>query len=808
MSVLDFFADARIFRAVFALSPDAYLLICDGIIRECNPAALALLRASREEVVGRSPRDLSPPRQPDGELSAERSEQLIAQTLTKGPQRFDWLHRRFDATEFWVEVSLTPVPLGSEQAIVVTWRDITTRKLAEQALERERHLLQALINALPDRIYVKDTACRFVLNNRAHLVALGTTAKAALGKTDADFRPPELAAAMLAQDRGVLSSGTALINGEMVLPRADGTAGWFLTTKVPLRDSEGRIVGLVGITRDISERRKIEEDLRAANARLEETTRQATQLARDAEQASIAKSEFLANMSHEIRTPMNGVMGMTGLLLDTPLSAEQRQYTEIVRTSADALLAVVNDILDFSKIEARKLTLEQLDFDLRLVMEDTVEMLSVRAHDKGLRLTCLVHPEAPSLLRGDPGRLRQIVVNLAGNAIKFTEKGEIVIRVDVEWERDADVMLRFSVTDTGIGIPADRLSRLFVAFSQVDGSTTRRYGGSGLGLVISRQLSEMMGGSVSVESTPGRGSTFSFTAVLGRQPDTPRLLPQPTAELRGMHVLVVDDHATNRLLVSRLLQEWGCTWEETSDAEGAMARLASSKLEGRPFDAAIVDMQLPGEDGCSLGQRIKADTGLSGTVLVMMTSLGQRGDGQRLSGCGFAAFLTKPVRRSHLHDCLMLALGRRAAGQTAGDLITRHTVAEARRRGVRILVAEDNVVNQKVTLAILKKLGYQGDAVANGAEALAALAQVPYDLVFMDCQMPEMDGYEATCRIRRLEGQISRVPIVAVTAHAMVGDRERCEAAGMDDYVSKPVTAAAIEAALQRWLPRRETLAG
>ena len=808
MSVTDSFADSRIFRAVFALSPDAYLLMSDGIVRECNPAALAMLRASREEVVGRSPRDFSPPRQPDGELSAERSEQLIALTLTQGPQRFDWVHRSFDGSEFWVEVALMPVPLGAKQAIVVTWRDITTRKLAEQALERERHLLQALINALPDRIYVKDTACRFVLNNRAHLVALGTTAKGALGKTDADFRAPDLAARMLGEDRSVLSSGTALLNSESLLDRTDGTTGWFMSTKVPLRDSEGRIVGLVGIARDISERRKIEEDLRAANAQLEETTRQATQLAREAEQASVAKSEFLANMSHEIRTPMNGVMGMTGLLLDTPLSSEQRQYTEIVRSSADSLLAVVNDILDFSKIEARKLALEQLGFDLRLVMEDTVEMLSVRAHDKGLRLACLVHPDAPSLLTGDPGRLRQIVVNLAGNAIKFTEQGEIVIRVDVEQEREADVTLRFSVSDTGIGIPADRLGRLFRPFSQVDGSTTRRYGGSGLGLVISRQLAEMMGGTVSVESTVGQGSTFAFTAVLARQPDAPRLLIQPAAELRGTHVLVVDEHATNRLLVTRLLHEWGCTSEEASDAEGAVKQLLAAKADGRHFDAAVVDLQLPGEDGCALGRRIKAESSLEGIVLVMMTSLGQRGDGQRFEECGFAAFLTKPVRRSHLQECLMLALGRRAAGHASGGLITRHTIAEARRRGVRILVAEDNVINQKVTLAILRKLGYNGDAVANGAEALAALAHVPYDLVLMDCQMPEMDGYEATRHIREMVGPMSHVPIVAVTAHAMVGDRERCEEAGMDDYITKPVTAAAIEAALQRWLPRRETLAG
>jgi PAS domain S-box-containing protein len=807
MSAPDFLAELGLFRAAFDLSPDAYLLICDGVISECNPAALKMLRGTREETVGRSPRDLSPPRQPDGDLSAELSERCIARALDEGSHRFDWLHRRFDGTEFWAEVALTAVPLGSARAIVATLRDITTRKHAEQTLERERHLLHALIDALPDRIYVKDTACRFVLNNRAHLAALNTTANDAVGKTDADFRPAESAAQMREEDQAVLTTGTALINSEMHNVRADGSRGCYLATKVPLRDSEGRIIGLVGITRDISERLQMEEQIRAKNAQLEESARQAKQLAREAEQASIAKSEFLANMSHEIRTPMNGVIGMTGLLLDTTLSTEQRQYTEIVRGSAESLLAVVNDILDFSKIEARKLALDTLDFDLRLVMEDTVEMLSVRAHDKGLRFACLVHPDVPSLLRGDPGRLRQIVVNLTGNAIKFTEKGEVTIHVDLVSERESDVALRFTVTDTGIGIPKDRLDRLFMPFSQVDGSTTRKYGGSGLGLVISRQLAELMGGTVTVESEVGQGSTFAFTAVLQRQADAPRALPQ-TADLRGARVLVVDDYGSNRLLVTRLLREWGCEPEEAADAREAIERLLAGHAEGRSFDAAILDMQLPGEDGCSLGLRIKQHEAISNTVLVMMTSLGQRGDGQKLASCGFAGFLTKPIRRSHVHDCLMLALGRRAAGHINGDLITRHTVAEARRDRVRILVAEDNLVNQKVTLAILKKLGFQGDAVANGVEAVAAVQTLPYDIVLMDCQMPEMDGYEATRAIRQLPGPARHVAIVAVTAHAMVGDRERCEAAGMDDYVTKPVTAAAIEAALRRWLPRRESLSG
>jgi PAS domain S-box-containing protein len=805
MSGLDWLSSEHTFRTLFAESADACLLILDGTVADCNRAALALLGATRDQVVGRRMRDLSPPCQPDGLSSDQKGDLVTRRALDAGAYRFDWVHRRVDGTDFWVEVVLTAVPLGERRALFATWRDITRRKHAEAEVERQRRLVAALVDTLPDRVYVKDTAARFVFNNPAHLAALGAATQAdARGKTDADFRPAWLAAAQLADDRTVLTTGQAILNREESTIRPDGTPGFLLVTKVPLRDAEGGIIGLVGISRDITERRQMEEELRAANVQLQRATVEATRLAAEAEQASVAKGEFLANMSHEIRTPMNGVIGMTGLLLDSPLTPEQRQYAEIVRTSAEALLAIVNDILDFSKIEARKLELDHLDFDLRSAMEDTVDLLSVKAHDKGLRLTCLVHPDVPGMLRGDPGRLRQVVVNLAGNAIKFTDHGEVVIRVDVDAERDADVTLRFTVTDTGVGIPADRLHRLFTPFTQVDGSTTRRHGGTGLGLAISRQLAELMGGCVGVESTPGVGSTFWFTAVLEKQPDAPRRDEPASADLRGARILIVDDHDNNRLLLARLLDSWGCAWGEAADASTALACLREGAAAGTPFAAAVVDMQMPGEDGASLGRRVKADPAIADTVLIMMTSLGQRGDARKIAGWGFSGYLTKPVRRQHLRECLALALGRRAAGQPDATLITRHTVAEARRGRVRVLVAEDNPVNQKVALAILRKLGFRGEAVASGREALTAMGNGPYDLVLMDCQMPEMDGYEATRRIRGLPTPASKVPIIAVTANAMVGDRELCLQAGMDDYISKPVTAAAVEEALRRWLPQEQ----
>jgi CheY-like chemotaxis protein len=429
-------------------------------------------------------------------------------------------------------------------------------------------------------------------------------------------------------------------------------------------------------------------------------------------------------------------------------------------------------------------------------------MLAVKAQEKALEIVCLVSPDVPSLLRGDPGRLRQVIVNLAGNAIKFTDRGEVTVRVSADGGDGTMVTLRFSVADTGIGIPRHRQATLFSPFTQGDSSTTRKYGGTGLGLAISKQLVELMGGHIGVVSEEGAGSTFWFTAAFEKQAICQSAAPPGPADLRAARVLVVDDHETNRLLVTTLLDSWGCACGEAAGGEAALSLLRAAAREDRPYEAALVDMYMPGMDGMTLGARIKADPDIRRTALIMMTSLGQRGEAAKIREAGFSGYLTKPIRRTQLRECIALALGRAAKAEDAlpEALITRHTIAESRAPGVRMLLAEDDRVNQTVFAAMLKKLGYSTDVAANGREAVQAAAGQRYDLIFMDCQMPEMDGYEATRRIRKLEPSHVHTPIIAVTANAMAGTRQTCLDAGMDDYLTKPVRKEELAGAIVRWL--------
>ena len=704
----------------------------------------------------------------------------------------------------------TKVPLrdarGRVVGIVGIGRDITVRKKAkweekradeateaatraEHALASERNLLRTLIDNIPDHIYLKNKESRFLLCNLAMAQRFGAASPAeVVGRTDLDFLPKEIADRFLFDEREMIRSGLALLNHEESRVDERGERNWTLTTKVPLRDKAGKVIGLVGIGRDITARKRALEEMKIAQ--------------QAAEAASHAKSEFVANMSHEIRTPLNGIIGMTELTLDTDLTKEQTENLEAVKLSADALLNVVNDILDFSKIEAGKLDLDEIDFNLPEVVEQAIHSVALRAGQKNLELLYNVNPDVPHQVRGDPARLRQVVLNLLGNAIKFTNDGEVELRIEKEAILDSHGLLHFQVRDTGIGIAAEKQASIFDPFSQADGSTTRRYGGTGLGLTISRRLVKMMGGTIWIESKEGNGSTFHFTARFGIVRSAAPEAAPPANTLDGVKVLIVDDNATNRRILSMMLASWGMRVSIASSGKEGLKLMADEHAAGEDFPLVVTDLQMPDMSGFGFVEQIRARQDSPNAALVMLCSGGQRGDGDRCLELGIKAYLTKPIRQDELRQAIQSVLAPQGGADKA-TLVTRHTIREQHEpRGcLRVLLAEDNPVNQKVMVRMLEKRGHFVAVAGNGREAVQALERETFDLVLMDVQMPEMDGYEATSAIRANErGGTRRQPIFALTAHAMKGVQERCIAAGMDGYLTKPIGAKDLDSVLDAQL--------
>jgi PAS domain S-box-containing protein len=566
--------------------------------------------------------------------------------------------------------------------------------------------------------------------------------------------------------------------------RKDGSTIWLSENARAICNPNGTPLYFIGTVEDITARKRAEEDLQRAKEA--------------AEAANQAKSAFLANMSHEIRTPMNGIIGMTELVLDTELTPEQRESLELAKLSADSLMGVINDILDFSKIEAGKLDFEAIEFDLRESLGEAIKSLALRAHEKGLELAYDVHSEVPDAVIGDPGRIRQVVINLVGNAIKFTKQGEVELNVKVEEQAEETLRLHFSVHDTGIGIPVEKQQGIFEAFSQADSSTTRQFGGTGLGLTICSRLIEKMGGRIWVESEPGQGSTFHFTVRLERQ-KTPirKIVPMHLEGLHGLRVLVVDDNGTNRRILAGTLKKWAMAPTAVDGGQAALDTLEKAKAAGETFPLILLDAQMPEMDGFALAERIKQKPELAGATIMMLTSAGYAGDAARCREMGIAVYLVKPVRQVELLEAIRLALGAKFKHRPASALITRHTLGETRRH-LQILLAEDNAVNQALAVRLLQKRGHHVVVAANGRQALAALDNQQFDVVLMDVQMPEMDGFQATAAIREKEIHAgAHIFIIALTAHAMKGDQERCLAAGMDAYIAKPIQASELFAAIE-----------
>jgi two-component system, sensor histidine kinase and response regulator len=753
----------REWEAIFDAVQDA-ILVADnqGTIIRCNQHAIHWLGTSFDQLISSSIQNIQLSN------SGSASQKLIdihGETFIS--EKMGW----FDVTRY-------PMYLEEDlEGTIFIVRDITERKRAEAIIHEQKQYLEALINNSPVAIVTVDLNQAILSSNPAFESMFGYTHGEVVGRNLDQFLTDDKVHSEALSFTEKVLKGDA-VKGIIQRRRKDGTTADVEISGVPLM-VEGNMAGALLLYHDITE---LMEARRAA------------------EQADRAKSEFLANMSHEIRTPMNGIIGMIELVLGTHVNEEQYDFLIGARESADALLSVLNGVLDFSKIEAGQLQLESVDFDLYGVVEGVAQTLASRAEAKNLEIVSFIDPSVPSFVKGDPGRVRQVLVNLVENAIKFTERGEVLIRTDCIAEDEKVATVKFSVSDTGIGIPDDRQKAIFERFVQADGSTTRKYGGSGLGLTISKELSEMMGGGIGVESEPGKGSTFWFTVMMEKLPGRNFGIERVSADLQGVRVLIVDDNATNRRIFSKMLEGFGCQVTTVSSGMEVMPALFRALLTNSPFKLVLLDMQMPPIDGETTLRIIRNETLTKNIKVVILTSMGRRNELGRLSELGVSGYLLKPVKQSQLHETLLSVIG--------GQIRTNHRkreealrISQAERQHMRlhILLAEDNEINQKMTKVLLYRQGYEVDLASNGIEAVNAARCTRYDLIFMDVQMPDMDGFEASRQIRLLEGDRRHTPIIAMTAYAMPGDRQRCIDAGMDDYVSKPLDPRKVFQVIERW---------
>jgi PAS domain S-box-containing protein len=779
-------------RAIFNATPEGVIVTdADGAIVSFNPAAERLFGYAADEARGRNVRMLVPP-----EHWNERRTALTKSRSGRERHVLDYgreaVGLRRDGSTFPMELILVELCVSDRRMVTAIIRDITQRKQAEQASRESERRFRAIFDHTFQLLGLTDPDGTVLEANQTALDFSGVARGSVRGKPlwETPWFGVSAAARQRCREAVAAAAAGRPVRYEVAARNAAGELFTFDFSLKPITDEAGRVVLLIPEGHDVSERKRAGEELQRAKEA--------------AEAANRAKSDFLANMSHEIRTPMNGILGMTELALDTDLTPRQREFLGMVKTSADNLLALLNDILDFSKIEAGKFELENIDFRLRDTVAETLGTLALRAHHKGLELACHVRPEVPDALVGDPVRLRQILVNLVGNAIKFTERGEVVVEVAEEASTEDDVYLHLRVTDTGIGIPRDKQEAIFNAFEQADSSTTRKHGGTGLGLAISSELARMMGGRIWVESEVGRGSTFHVTARFGTHKDAEPVATPELGELAGLRVLVVDDNATNRYILNEVLTNWRMEPLLADGADAALAALDGALSEGRPVSLVVSDVNMPGTDGFALAGRLRGDARFRDLRVIVLSSADRVSDLDRARALGLAGHLTKPVRQSALLNAILQAFGKRA-GEEPGRA-ARARPARPSRPPLRVLLAEDNDINQTMATNLLEKWGHRVTVANNGLEALAALDREPFDVVLMDVQMPEMDGIKATAAIRGREANGSngnRLPIIAMTAHALKGDRERCLAAGMDGYVSKPVKAADLAAVLETVVPHR-----